>query len=82
MLGRPVVGGTVVLGDITVGGATLAVTDFPDCFQAVAEQGARRALIPIQNAEELSSLPQEILRKLDIGLYTDPKDAVLKALGL
>jgi len=82
MLDRPVVGGTVVLGDITVGGATLAVTGFPDCFQAVAEQGARRALIPIQNAGELSTLPQEILGKLDIALYTDPKDAVLKALGL
>lgn len=82
MLDRPVAGGTVVLGDITVGGATLAVTGFPDCLQAVAEQGARRCLIPIQNAGELSSLPQEILGKLDIAFYKDPKDAVLKALGL
>ncbi|GIU97430.1 MAG: hypothetical protein KatS3mg013_1233 [Actinomycetota bacterium] len=82
MLDRPVAGGTVVLGDITVGGATLAVTGFPDCLQAVAEQGARRALIPIENAGELPSLPQEILSKLDVAFYKDPKDAVLKALGL
>lgn len=82
MLDHPVAGGTVVLGDITVGGATLAVMGFADCLQAVAEQGARRALIPIQNAGELSSVPQEILAKLDIAFYNDPKDAVLKALGL
>lgn len=82
MLDRPVAGGTVVLGDITVGGATLGVMGFADCLQAVAEQGARRALIPIQNAGELSGLPQEILGKLDIAFYNDPKDAGLKALGL
>jgi ATP-dependent Lon protease len=82
MLDRHIAGGTVVLGDITVGGATLAMMGFPDCLQAVAEQGARRALVPIQNAGELSSLPQEILGKLDIAFYKDPKDAVLKALGL
>jgi ATP-dependent Lon protease len=82
MLDRPVAGGSVVLGDITLGGATLPVVGFADCLQAVAEQGARRALIPIQNAAELSSLPREILAKLDISFYSDPKDAVLKALGL
>jgi ATP-dependent Lon protease len=82
LLDHTVAGGTVVLGDITVGGATLAVIGFADCLQAVAEQGARRALIPIQNAGELSGLPNEILGKLDIAFYSDPKDAVLKALGL
>jgi len=82
MLDRPVDGGSVVLGDITVGGAALGVMGFADCLQAVAEQGARRALIPIQNAGELSGLPQEILRKLDVSFYSDPKDAALKALGV
>jgi ATP-dependent Lon protease len=82
MLERPVAAGTVVLGDITVGGATLAVTGFADTLQAVAEQGARRALIPVQSAGELSNIPREILAKLDIAFYNDPKDAVLKALGL
>lgn len=82
MLDRPIAAGTVVLGDITVGGTTLATMGLADCLQAVAEQGARRVLIPILNAGEISSLPQEILRKIDIAFYTDPRDAVLKALGL
>jgi len=82
MLDRAVTGGTVVLGDITIGGATLAILGFADCLQSVVEQGAKRALIPIQNAGDISSLPQEILGKLDISFYNDPKDAVLKALGL
>lgn len=82
MLDRPVAGGSVVLGDITVAGATVAVTGFADCLQAVAEQGARRALIPFQNRGEIASLPPEILGKVELAFYTDPKEGVLKALGL
>jgi ATP-dependent Lon protease len=82
MLDRSLAAGTVVLGDITVGGTTLATLGLADCLQAVAEQGARRVLIPIINAGEISSLPHDILRRIDIGFYTDPRDAVLKALGL
>jgi ATP-dependent Lon protease len=55
---------------------------FADCLQAVAEQGARRALIPLQNRGEIASLPPEILGKVELAFYTDPKEGVLKALGL
>jgi len=50
MLDRPVAAGTVILGDITLGGATLATMRLAVCLQAVAEQGARRVLLPILNA--------------------------------
>ncbi len=56
MLDRPVAAGTVILGDITVGGGTLATMGLADCLQAVAEQGARRVLIPILNYPASSSL--------------------------
>ena len=55
---------------------------FADCLQAVAEQGARRALIPLQNRDGIASLPPEILGKIELAFYTDPKEGVLKALGL
>lgn len=82
MLDRPLAAGTVVLGDVTVAGGTIAVQAFADCLQSVAENGGRRVLIPIQNAGEISSLPADILKKLDIAFYAGPKEAVLKALGL
>lgn len=82
MLDRSVAAGTVVLGDLTVAGGTQNVLGFADCLQAVGEHGGRRVLIPLQNAGEIGSLPQEILRRVEIAFYSSPKDAILKALGL
>ena len=82
MLDRPVVPGTVILGDITVAGGTLSIVGFADCLQVVSEQGARRVLIPIQNSGELTGVPPEILNRIDVAFYSNPRDAVLKALGL
>lgn len=82
MLDRPVAAGTVILGGVTVAGGTLSIVGFADCLQVVAEQGARRVLIPIDNSGELSSVPPDILNRVDVAFYGNPRDAVLKALGL
>jgi ATP-dependent Lon protease len=50
VLERPVAAGTDIFGDITLGGVTLATMRPAVCLQAVAEQGARRVLLPILNA--------------------------------
>jgi ATP-dependent Lon protease len=73
---------TVVLGDITLQGSALTLVGLADCLQAVAEQGGRRVLIPIGNTKDLSSVPTEILNKLELVFYIDALDAILKTLGL
>jgi ATP-dependent Lon protease len=67
---------------MTLQGGTLPVLGFADCLQVVTEQRGRRVLILLQNASELSGVPQGIVRRLDFPFYTDPVDATLKALGL
>ena len=54
---------------------------FADALQAVAEQGGRHVLIPLQNLAELSGVPQDIVRRLDMAFFSDPRDASLKALA-
>jgi len=82
ILDRKILPRTVVLGDITLQGSVLTLIGLADCLQAVAEQGGKRVLIPIGNTKELSSVPTEILNKLELLFYTDPLDAIFKALGL
>lgn len=82
ILDKKVMSRTVVLGDITLQGGVLPLVGLADCLQAAAEQGGRRILIPIVNTKDLSTIPMEILNKLELLFYTDPLNAILKALGL
>ncbi|MCD6317877.1 protease Lon-related BREX system protein BrxL [Candidatus Aerophobetes bacterium] len=82
ILDRKILPRTVVVGDITLQGSVLTLIGLADCLQAAAEQGGKRVLIPIGNTKELSSVPTEILNKLELLFYADPLDAIFKALGL
>ena len=82
LLERRVEARTVVLGDITLQGSLLPIVGLADCLQAVSEQGGVRVVIPIANAKDVSSVPADILNRLELVFSTDPLDTVLKALGL
>jgi len=72
----------VVLGDITLQGGVIPLVSLADCLQTASEQGARKVAIPIQNTKDISGVPSEVVNKLELMFYTDPLDAILKALGL
>jgi len=80
LLGKSVRPGTVVLGEITVQGGVLPVTDLAECVQLARENGARRVLVPIANARDIPQIPPEILPGLELAFYSDPKDCLFKAL--
>jgi len=77
---KPIRAGTVVLGEITIQGGVLPVSDLGECVQLARENGARRVLVPIANAKDIPQIPTEILSGLEIAFYSDPKDCLLKAL--
>lgn len=81
LLDRKIYPGTVILGDITLQGSILPVVGLADCLQVGAEQGAKRVLIPMLNLKEISDVPAEIIRGLDLVFYTEPLEAILKAVS-
>lgn len=77
---KPVRPATVVLGEITVRGGVLPVSELAECVQLAKENGARRVLVPVANAKDVPQIPPEILATLELAFYSDPKDCLLKAL--
>jgi len=71
---------TVILGEITVQGAVLPVSDLAECVQLAKENGAQRVLVPIANAKDVPHIPEPVLSGLELAFYSDPKDCLLKAL--
>jgi ATP-dependent Lon protease len=80
LINKPVRGGTVVLGEMTIQGAILPIGDAGGCIQLVKENGGRRILLPVANAKDLAQIPGDLLSGLDIAFFADPRDCLLKAM--
>jgi ATP-dependent Lon protease len=77
---KPVRPATVILGEITVQGGVLPVSELAESVQLARESGARRVLVPIANVKDIPHIPAGILAGLDLAFYSDPKECLLKAL--
>ena len=51
-------------------------------FQKMRNDGARRALLPIQNKRHVLEVSGDIVERVDPIFYGDPFTAAMKALGL
>lgn len=78
--GVPVREQLVVLGGLTLQGVPVGLTGFADILQVIADAGARRVLVPVENRREVAMMPGEVLDKIDLVFYGDPKTAISKAL--
>ncbi|WP_287831206.1 protease Lon-related BREX system protein BrxL [Idiomarina sp.] len=81
-LDKPVQDQLVILGEMSLGGVVNPVTNLADCLQLAWDSGARRVLIPMTSASDLSTVPAELMSKFNLAFYADPVDAVYKALGV
>jgi ATP-dependent Lon protease len=81
VLGRAVQSQMVVLGDMSLGGTIVPVETLADTLQVAHDAGARRVLLPMASMRDLLTVPGELLSKFQTSFYTDPADAVFKALG-
>lgn len=79
---KPVQDSLVVIGNMTVGGTISKVEEFPDVLQVCVDAGAKRVLIPASSAADLQTVPTDLLVKVQAIFYSDPIDAVYKALGV
>nr|WP_300837309.1 protease Lon-related BREX system protein BrxL [uncultured Acetatifactor sp.] len=82
-LGRPVLGSMAVLGEISISGILQKVDDgLANVLQACLDNGARKVLLPISSAGDLSSVPAELIGSFNLIFYNSAEDAVFKALGV
>ncbi|HRW22322.1 MAG TPA: hypothetical protein P5509_10125, partial [Bacteroidales bacterium] len=57
------------------------ISDFAHVLQVCVDAGAKRVLIPALSVVDLQTVPPELLIKVQPIFYSDPIDAVFKALG-
>lgn len=76
---RRVQAGTLVLGELTIQGNIKALPSITEILQMALENGALRVLVPTGNKAQFSSLPEEVVEKLDILFYSDVDRAITKA---
>lgn len=81
-LEKPVQESMVVIGNMTVGGTIAKVEEFANVLQVCVDVGAKKVLIPATSVMDLQTVPPDLLVKVQPVFYSDPVDAVFKALGV
>ena len=74
--------GLLVLGDISIQGNLKPVPTLVEPLQVAMDNGAKRALIPIENKRSFFDVSAEVLEAIDPIFYGDMRQAAFKALGL
>jgi ATP-dependent Lon protease len=74
--------GLVVLGDLSIQGNIKAVRVLTEPLQLGMDNGARRALIPLENKRHFLEVAGDIVERVDPIFFSDPMTAAMKALGL
>lgn len=81
LLGRPVKGGLVISGGITLGGSLEPVHNPVDLVELAMEKGAVSVLLPVSSRRALIDLSDEVATKVQVLFYADAADALRKAIN-
>jgi len=80
-LNKPTVSSLAILGNLSIGGTLTKVEELANMLQVCLDSGAKKVLIPILSAADISTVPPELMGKFSLIFYQSPEDAVFKALG-
>jgi ATP-dependent Lon protease len=81
-LNKPTLSGLAVLGDISIGGTILKAEGLASILQVCLDSGAKKVLLPITSAQDIGSVPSDLVGAFSLIFYTTPQEAVFKALGV
>ena len=81
-LQRPVQSSMVILGDFSIGGTILKVENLASTLQVCLDSGAKKVLLPAATMMDLVTVPPDLMSVFQLVPYSDPADAVFKALGV
>lgn len=79
---KPVQSQLVVLGNMSLGGNIVPVEDLASSIQVAFDSGGKRILLPMASVKDIPTIPGELFAKFQTSFYSDPVDAVFKALGV
>lgn len=79
---RPVMEATAVIGEIKLSGTMGEIKNLENIVRVAKNAGAKRLLLPIQSMQELMHVPGELLTAVQPIFYSDPIEAVKKAIEL
>lgn len=79
---QSVLAGLVILGDLSIQGNIKAVRSLVEPLQVGMDNGARRALIPLENKRNFLEVSGDIVERVDPVFFSDPMTAAVKALGM
>jgi ATP-dependent Lon protease len=78
----PATPATLILGDMSIHGNLKPVRSLVEPLQIAKDNGAKRALIPIENKRNFLDVDADIMEHVDPVFYGEPRAAALKALAL
>ena len=81
-LKKPIQGSLVILGSMSIGGTISKVDELANTLQVCFDSGAKKILLPMSSAGDISNVPSDLFSKFNISFYNSPEDAVYKALGI
>ncbi|HUV13460.1 MAG TPA: protease Lon-related BREX system protein BrxL [Acidobacteriota bacterium] len=79
---QSVLAGLVILGDLSIQGNIKSLRSLVEPLQVGMDNGARRALIPLENKRNFLEVSGEIVERVDPIFFSDPMKAAIKALGM
>ena len=80
ILTKSLKGGLVLIGGLTIGGSLESLANAIDIAELAAEKGAQTLLAPVSCRKQLNDISDDLAAKITIQYYTDPYDALVKAL--
>lgn len=80
LLGKPLKGGLVIAGGITLGGTIEPIHNPIDVVELAMEKGANAVLLPVSSRRTLIDLSDDVATKVQVLFYADAPDALRKAL--
>jgi ATP-dependent Lon protease len=79
---QSVLAGLVILGDLSIQGNIKSLRSLVEPLQVSMDNGARRALIPLENKRNFLEVSGDIVERVDPIFFSDPMTAAMKALGM
>ena len=81
-LNKPVISSAIILGNLSIGGTIIKVSELANILQVCLDSGAKKILLPITSASDLASVPSDLIGAFNLIFYSTAEDAVFKALGV
>ncbi len=79
---KPVLPSLVIVGQVSLQGHTAAGRSLVETLQVAMDNGAKRALVPVESKRQILDVPGDVIARVDPIFYTDPLSAAIKALGM